>query len=116
MRPHLILKQGHRAFSRFPIADSDIHISCEENDEPAFEPLLVNPASFRVSTSRGPFPLRNQTPCPTHIPIAVRILLFRFLWKVGIPLESKPGNQLLCPVHFWDTELFLIVAVTSWSL
>ena len=110
------MKQGPRAFSRFPIADSDIHISCEENDEPAFEPLLVNPASFRVSTSQDPFPLRKQTQRPTHIPIAERILLLRCFWKVGIPLESKPGNQLSCPVHFWYTEPFLIVAVTSWFL
>ena len=110
------MNQGPRAFSRFPIADSDIHISCEENDEPAFEPLLGNPASFQVSTSWGPFPLRKQSPCPTHIPIAERILLLRCFWKVGIPLESKPGNQLSCPVHLLYPELFFLVAVTSWSL
>ena len=110
------MKQGPRAFSMFPIGDSDIHISCEESSEHAFEQLLGNPASFRVSVSSGPFALRTQIPCPTHIPIAERILLLRCLGKVGIPLESKPGNQLSCPVPLWYSEVFLIVAVTSWSL
>ena len=110
------MRQGPRALSRFSISDSDIHISCEEKDKPAFEPLQGNLAVFPVSTSRGPFPLRKQTLCPTHIHIAERILLLRCLWKVGIPLEYKPGNQPSCRVHVWYMELFLIVAVTSWSL
>ena len=29
-----------------------------------------------------------------HIPIDERSLLLRCMWKAGIPLESKPGNQL----------------------
>ena len=64
------MRQGPRAFSRFSTSDSDveifrfifyissysdiqIHISCQEKDEPAFEPLQGNPAFFRVSTSHG---------------------------------------------------------------
>ena len=39
-------------------------------------------------------PLRRQTQGPYHIPIAEKSLLLRCLWKVGIPLESKPRNQL----------------------
>ena len=107
---------GTRAFSRFSTSDSEIHISSEEKDEHAFEPLQGNPAVFRVSTSRGSFPFRKQNPCPTHIPIAERILLLGCLWKVRIPLESKPGYHLSYQVHFWYMEVFLIVAVTSWSL
>ena len=110
------MRQGPRAFPRFSTVDLDIHISCHEKDETAFEPLQGNPAFFRVSTSHCPFPIQKQTLCPTHIPIAERILLLRCLWKVGIPLELNPGNQLSCRVHLWYMELFLIVAVTSWSL
>ena len=40
------MRQGPRVFSRFSIGDSDIHISCEEKDEPAFEPLQVSSAFF----------------------------------------------------------------------
>ena len=115
MRPPLIMRQGHRAFSRFSTSDSNIHISCQDKNEPTFEPLQGNPAFFRVSTSHCPFPIQKQTLCPTHIPIDERILLLRCLWKVGIPLVSKPGNQLSCQVLSWYMELFLIVAVTSWS-
>ena len=88
------MRQGHRAFSRFSTSDSDIHISCEEKDEPAFEPLQGNPAFFRLSISHCPFPIRKQTLGPTHIPIAEIILLLRCLWKFGIPLVLKPDNQL----------------------
>ena len=31
---------------------------------------------------------------PSNIPIAERSLPLRCLWKVGITLESKPGQQL----------------------
>ena len=58
----------------------------------------------------------QQSQGPSHIPIREGILLLRCFWKVGIPLESKPGNQLSCPVQLWLLEVFLIVAVTSWSL
>ena len=30
---------------------------------------------------------------PSHICIAEGILLLSCLWKVGLPLQSKPGNQ-----------------------
>ena len=36
--------------------------------------------------------------------------------EVGMPLESKAGNQLSCPVHLLYPELFFLVAVTSWTL
>ena len=88
------MRQGPRAFSRFSTSDSYIHISCEEKDERAFEPMQCNSAFFRVSISHFLFRIRKHTLGPTHIPIAERILLLRCLWEVGIPLVSKPDNQL----------------------
>ena len=94
VRPPVEMRRGPRAFSRFSTGDSDIPSSCEMKDEPAFKPLQGNPAFFRFRASRCPLHLRQQIQEPSHIPIAERSLLFRCLWKVGIPLESKPGNQL----------------------
>ena len=81
-------------FSRVSTEDSDFPISCDIKDEPAFKSLQGNPAFFRVRTSRCPFHLRQQTQGATHIPIAERSLLLGCMWKVGIPLVSKPDNQL----------------------
>ena len=83
-----------RAFSSVSTGDSDISSSCEMKDEPGFKPLQGKPAFFRVTASRGPFHLRQQTQVPSHIPIAEGKLLLRCLWKVGLPLQSKTGNQL----------------------
>ena len=105
VRPPLIMRQGPRAFSRFSTSDSDIHISCQEKDEPAFEPLQGNLACLRVSTSRCPFPMWKQILGPTHIPLAERSLLLRCLWKVGIPPVSKPDNQLSFREVLGYTEL-----------
>ena len=63
-------------------------------DEPAFKPLHGNPAFFRVRVSRGPFHLRQKTQGPSHIHIAEKKHSLRCLWKVGLPLHSKTGNQL----------------------
>ena len=82
------------AFSRVSAGDSDIPSSCEMKDEPVFKPLQGNLAFFRVRASRCPFHLRQQTQGTSHILIAEGSLLFRFLWKVGITLYSKPGIQL----------------------
>ena len=94
VRPPVEMRRGHRAFSRVSTRDSDIPSSCEMKDEPAFKPLQGNPAFFRVRASWCPFHLRQQTQGLSHIPIAERSLLLRCLWKVGLPLESKAGNQL----------------------
>ena len=109
------MRQVSRAISGFSIGESDSNISCEEKDKPAFEPLQGNPAFSRDSPSRCPLPMQKQNLGPTHIHIAERILLLRCLFKVGIPLESKAGNQLSYRVDWWYTEIFLF-AVTSWSL
>ena len=86
--------RGHRAFSRASTGDSDIPSSCEMKDEPAFKSLQGNPAFFRFKASQCPFQLGQKTQGPSHIHIAERILLLWCLWKVGIPLDSKTGNQL----------------------
>ena len=88
------MRRGPRSFSRVTAGDSDIPSSCEMKHEPAFKPLQGNPAFFRVRASLGPLHLRQQIPGLSHIPVAERRLLLRGLWKVGIPLELKPGNQL----------------------
>ena len=75
VRPPLIMRQGPRAFSRFSTSDSYIHISCEEKDERAFEPMQCNSAFFRVSISHFLFRIRKHTLGPTHIPIAETMLL-----------------------------------------
>ena len=94
VRPPVVMWRGPRAFSRVSTGDSDILSSCEMKDEPVFKQLQGNPAFFRVRASRCPFHLRQQPQGPSHIPIAVRSLLLQWLWKIGLPLESKPGNQL----------------------
>ena len=75
-------------------------------DEPAFKPLRGNPAFFQVKASLCSFHLRQLTQGPSHIPIAEGSLLLRCLWKVGIPLQSKPGNQLSSQDDLRWTELF----------
>ena len=94
VRTPVQIRLGPRAFSRDSRGDSDIPSSFEMKDEPAFKPLQGNLDFFRVRASRCSFPLREQIQGPSHIPIAEGILLLRCLWKVGIPLQSNPGNKL----------------------
>ena len=105
VRPPVQMKQGTRAFSRISTGESDIPSSCEMKDEPAFKPLQGNPAFFRVRASWCPFHLRQQIQGPSHIPIVDGSLLLRCLRKVGIPLLSKPGNQLSSRDDMGCTEL-----------
>ena len=94
VRPPVQMRQRPRAFSRVSTGDSDIPSSCEMKDEPALKPLQGNPAFFRVRASQGPFHLRQKTHGPSHIPIAEGKFLLRCLWTVGLPVQSKTGNQL----------------------
>ena len=94
MRPPVQMWRGPRAFSKVSTGDSDIRLSFEMNDKPAFKSLHRNPAFFRVRASRCPFHLRQQTQGPSHIPIAEGRHLLRCLWKVGLPLQLNPGNQI----------------------
>ena len=88
------LRLGPRAFSKISTTDLVIPSSCVMKDNPIIKPLQGNPAFFQVRASWCPFHLSQQTHGPSHIHIAEGILLLRYLWKVGIPLQSKPENQL----------------------
>ena len=94
VRPPVQMRQKPMAFSRVSTGDSDMPSSCDMKDTPEFKPLQRNAACFRVRESWCPFHLRQQTQGPSHILIAEGSLLLRCLWKVGIPLQLKPGNQL----------------------
>ena len=88
------MRQGSWASSKVSTEDSDIPSSCEVKDEPAFKPLLGNPTLFLVRDGRYPLHLRQQTQGPSHIPIAEVRLPLMCLWKVGLSVQSNPGNQL----------------------
>ena len=94
VRPPVVIMHVPMAFSRDSTEDSDLPISCDIKDEPVFNSLQGNPAFFRVRASSLVFHLRQQTPDATHISIGETRLLFRCLWKVGIPLVLKPDNHL----------------------
>ena len=94
VRPPVQMRRGTRVFSRVSTEDSDIPLSCEMKDKPSFKPLQGNPTLFLVRESRYPLHLRQQNQGPSHIPIADRRLLLSCLWKVGLPVQQNPGNQL----------------------
>ena len=58
------------------------------------KPLQGNLDFFLIRASRRPFRLKHKTPVPSHIHISKGKLLLRCLWKDGLPLQSKTGNQL----------------------
>ena len=95
-----------RALSTISTGDSDISSCWEIKHRPAFESLQANQALPRVS-GWCPFHLRHQIQGPSQILIAERSVLLRFLWKVCIPLELKPGNQLSSQDDLWYMVLFL---------
>ena len=107
VRPPVQMRRGPRAFSWVSTGDSDISSFCEMKDDPAFKPLQGNMVFCLVWASRCPFPLGQQTQGLSHILIAEGSLLLRCLWKVGIPLQSKPGNQLSSRDDLVCTELSL---------
>ena len=108
VRPPVKMRRGTRAFSRVSTGDSDIPSSSEMKDEHTFKSLQGNPALFQVRLSYCTVQLRQQSQGPSHIPIDERSLLLRCLWKVGIPLESKPGIQLSSQYDLGYMELFSI--------
>ena len=87
VRPPVQMRLGIRGFSRVSTGDSDMPLSCEMKNEPAFNPFQGNPGFFRVRISRGPFPLRHKIQGPSHILIVQEIVFYRCLWKVGLPLQ-----------------------------
>ena len=100
-------------FSRVHTGDSDIPSSFEMKDDPAFKPMQGNPAFFPVRASQCQLQFRQQTQGPSHIPIAEGSLLLSCLWKVCIPLQSKPGNQLSSRDDLLCTELSSICCAES---
>ena len=77
------MRLGPRAFSRDCTEDSDIPLSCEMKDEPAFKPLQGNQTLFLFRESRYPLQVRQQIQGPSHIPIAEGRVLLRCLGKVA---------------------------------
>ena len=75
VRTSVLVKCGSRAFSRDCTEDSDIPLSCERKDEPAFKPLQGNPTFFQVRESRYPLHMRQHIQGPSHIPNAEGRLL-----------------------------------------
>ena len=93
------------AFCSVSTEDSDNLSSCDMKGEPEIKPLHRNPAFSRVRASWGPFHLKKKTQGPSHIHIPEGKLLLRSLWKVGLPLQSKTGNQLSSPDYTVLMEL-----------
>ena len=52
---------------------------------------------FLIRAPRGPFCLKHKIQGPSHIHIPKGKLLLRCLWKDGLPLQSKTGNQHSTP-------------------
>ena len=61
------------------------------------KPFQGNLDFFLIRASRGPFRLEHKTQGPSHIHIPKGKLLLMCLWKDGLPLQSKTGNQLSSP-------------------
>ena len=61
------------------------------------KPLQGNLDFFLIRASRGPFRLKHKTQGPSHIHIPKGKLIMTCLWKDGLPLQSKTGNQLSSP-------------------
>ena len=61
------------------------------------KPLQGNLDFFLIRASRGPFRLKHKTQGPSHIHILKGKFLLMHLWKDGLPLQLKTGNQLSSP-------------------
>ena len=61
------------------------------------KPLQGNLDFFLLRASRGPFRLKHKTQGAYYIHIPKGKLLLGCLWKDGLPLQSKTGNQLSSP-------------------
>ena len=88
------MRRPPRAFSIVSTWDSYSASSFVMKYVPAFKPLQRNPTFFQVRASQYPLYLMQQTQSPSHIPIAEGRVLFRCLWKVGLPVQWNPGNPL----------------------
>ena len=86
VRPPVKIRRGTRFFSRDYTEDSDIPLSCEMKNEPAFKTLQGHPNFSRVRESRYPLRIRQHIQGPSHITIAEGRLLLRCLWEGGLHL------------------------------
>ena len=105
VRPLVQMRWRPRTFCRVSTGDSDNLSACDTKDEPAFKPLQGNSAFFRVRATLGLFHLKQKAQGPSHIHIPEGKLLLMCLSKVGLPLQSKAGNQLSSPDDMGCTEL-----------
>ena len=94
VRPPVQMRLGPRASSRTCTEDSDLPLSCEMKDEPAFKPPQGNPTFFRVRESPYPLHVRQQILGPSHILIADGSLLLRCLVKVPTSLIESSESAL----------------------
>ena len=67
--------------------------------------LQGNLGFLLIRASRGAFRLKHKTQGPSHIHIPKGTLLLRCLWKDGVPLHSKTGNQLSSPDDMGSPDL-----------
>ena len=104
-RPLVQMRSRPRTFFRVSTGDSDILLSYDMKDEPAFKLLQGISSFFLIRATLGPCHLKQKTQCPSHIHIPEGNLLLRCLSKVGLPLQSKAGNQLSPPDDMGCTEL-----------
>ena len=103
------------AFSRVSTGDSDIRSSREMKDEPAFKALQGKLEFFLVRASWGPLYLGQKTQSRSPIPISEGRLLLRFLWKPGLPLQSKTGNHSH-PQTIWGARKFPQAALMEFMI
>ena len=61
------------------------------------KPLQGKLDFFLIRASQGLFRLKHKTQGPSHIHMPKGKLLLRCLWKDGLPLQLKTGNQLSNP-------------------
>ena len=69
------------------------------------KPLQGNLDFFLIRGSRGPFCLKHKTQGTSHVHIIKGKLLLRCLWKDGLSLQSKTGNQLSSPDDMGHPDL-----------
>ena len=69
------------------------------------KPLQGNLDFCLIRASQGPFRLKHKTQRPSHIYIPKGKLLLRCLFKDGLPLQSKTGNQLSSPDDMGSPDL-----------
>ena len=87
------MRLGPRNFSRDCTEDSDMPLSGEMKDEPAFKPLQGNPTFFRVRESRYPLHLWEQI----QVSIKHTEVPNMFDWEHGIALQPIQGIRSHLP-------------------